>query len=159
MKRQHLSAWATLVAVLALTWTACSTCSSTAGLDSGYDHKAAIAHTWQLRNIVEVDKLVNPEDTLNVNAFMLGANPANLTINNDNTFNFTPNDSQITLDGSGTWAFDDENYPSEVVFTSTSGSVTLKLVNSVRPFDTRMNLGLVHCNDSRFIVKYAFSRQ
>ena len=147
-----------VIAVLAAALITPGCKAKTGEFQEAYDHQAAISHSWKLTSVVQIDKLVNPQETMNVDSYMLGANAAEISFNADYSYTLTLNDSKIGIGTTGSWEFDDPDYPSVVLLSSNGKTYRMNLESSIRPFDTELVLGLDHCGDNKFVVKYTFSK-
>lgn len=95
-------------------------------LGTPYSQVEGINDDWKLVGILQVDELTGGTlRQLDVSSLLLGGNPATATFSSgDRTFSATPNDSRIYLPSSGTWAFDDDTYPTKLILTDGNGNVS-----------------------------------
>lgn len=104
-------------------------------LGTPYSQVQGINDNWKLTGIIQVDELTGGTfRQLDVSGLLLGSNPATANFNaSDRTFSASANDSRIYLPASGTWAFDDDTYPTRLILTDGGGNVSeLPLQRPVR---------------------------
>lgn len=90
--------------------------------------------TWAIDQVLQVDKLSTKSDnTLDVSAFFTGANPLQITFNSDDfTWSVSAGDSPNYLGASGTWSFDDNEFPSYITVVEGAATKTFTLNRPVR---------------------------
>lgn len=102
-----------------------------------------IAGTWVLVKTQQIDvnvqlAFVESDTLLDISDVLIDGNPMEITFDKT-TFNYTIKSgacSDMFNAASGTWKFDDVNYPSQVIFNQgTSPEKTLFLKHSIRPQD------------------------
>lgn len=91
---------------------------------------------WRLTNVVQVDELkTGSGNRLDVSDVLLGAQPAVIEFNsNDFKFEVTPGSSKIYFPISGTWAFDDNDFPTVINLTVHNAAYPLQMFSPVREF-------------------------
>ncbi len=92
-----------------------------------------IADTWKLYHVNQVDELNDKSDNfIDVSTIIMGATPAEITFNPDKTFTLNPGTMRNFLPVDGSWAFDDEDYPSQIILTDSNGETVLDMLSPVR---------------------------
>ena len=96
-----------------------------------------IEDTFVLSRVVQVDqRTLNIDNTLDISAVFVGESGGELTFDPEaGTFAFVPNTSIDFLGTSGTWGFDDPDYPSMIVMNNSTETYTLNLLRTIRPQD------------------------
>ena len=114
---------------------------------------------WELVEVIQVDEASISKDELDVSDIFLG-NPLKIDINStDFTYSVDNTSGPNYFGVSGTWEFDDNEFPTKVTFTtSTSKVIDLPLVTTIRPQDTYLNFKIVRkCGgDEEAYVGYKF---
>ncbi|HMG16795.1 MAG TPA: DUF5004 domain-containing protein [Saprospiraceae bacterium] len=101
-------------------------------IGEAFSHVKGISDTWVLTHVKQSDEIAESEP-LDVTDVMVGGDPSMMVFNEANrTYTLTSGSSVQFIPGSGTWAFDDEKYPSNVVVSSGGNSYTLNLQKPVR---------------------------
>ena len=101
-------------------------------IGEAFSHVKGISDTWVLTSIQQTDELAESAP-LDVTEVMLGADPSTIVFNEaDRSYTLTNGSSIQYLPASGKWAFDDDNYPSNVVLTSGTNTYTLNLQKPIR---------------------------
>ena len=93
--------------------------------------------TFSLAEVIQIDPLIlgdgNSLDVTRI--FMTGTTPS-ITFNSDAfTFTFVPGDGPDYLGAGGTWAFDNNDYPTQINMDNGQGPYVLKLRHTIRPQD------------------------
>jgi len=121
-----------------------------------------IVNNWILTKVDQID--VNVElafqesDTLlDVSEAILTSMPMEINISGDGTYTFTDGDGRNMFDSlnTGTWGFDNDEYPSMIVFNKgTNQESNYPLIRPVRPQDPYLAVKYnKFCGDNR-IVSY-----
>ncbi len=121
-----------------------------------------IVNNWILTKVDQID--VNVElafqesDTLlDVSEAILTSIPMEVNISGDGTYTFTDGDGRKMFDSlnTGTWGFDNDEYPSMIVFNKgTNQEANYPLIRPVRPQDPYLAIKYnKFCGDNR-IVSY-----
>lgn len=136
-------------------------------LDAPYSKVSGMHGTWVIGGVVQVDEQTVLKDEVDLtNYFVTGSDL--LAINFDST-DFT----YVVQEGagnnpfglSGTWAFDDENYPSEVYLVNTGDTIRMALGAPIREFDNTLTLSWErYCGDMEtgahiLTYEYLFNRE
>ncbi len=93
-----------------------------------------INDTWQLISIEQTDELDKGDaNPLDVSAIMMGSQPARITFNSsDFTYSLAPGTMRNFFPTSGSWFFDDNDYPAAVTLENTGEQFELKLQAPIR---------------------------
>ena len=93
--------------------------------------------TFTLSTVTQLDPNTFGElNSLDVTTVFAGSNPATITFNSDaRTFTYDTGTTIDFIGASGTWAFDDDQYPTKITMTANAVSYDLALVNTIRPAD------------------------
>lgn len=90
--------------------------------------------TWILTKVSQIDPS-NKEDLLDVSFVFTEANPVEMTINStDFTYQFK-NGNPLYMGNAGTWAFDDNNYPTLITINHDAKTEEIKLLHTIRSID------------------------
>ncbi len=101
-------------------------------IGEAFSHVKGISDTWLLTNVKQTDEIAESA-ALDVSDVMLGTDPSKIVFNEaDRTYTLTSGTSIQYIPSSGTWAFDDDNYPTNVILTSGGNTYTLNLQKPVR---------------------------
>ena len=92
-----------------------------------------IADDWELVELKQTDLLTKSDDkTVDLTQLFIGGNPAALNFTSDGSFSGEKGSSRLYFPASGSWAFDDDLYPSKLVVTSNGQEYILDLLSPVR---------------------------
>lgn len=132
----------TLILALALGFTACK--KKEYVLDDAPSKLEGINGTFTLSKVMQVDqKTLSVDNTMDVSSVFIGATPAKVTFSSsDLTFSYDPGSSIDFIGASGTWAFDNNEYPTKVTMNSTTGTYDLNLIRTIRPSDATLEVEL-----------------
>jgi hypothetical protein len=99
---------------------------------------------FTLTSVVQVDQLTSEfENTLDVSSAFIGNTPATIMYNSaDFTWTYTPGDSPDYIGASGTWAFDDNEFPTLITMTEGANTYDLTLLRTIRPQDATLEFQL-----------------
>ncbi len=126
---------ALLLLVLGLCMSAC-TPDEIPPIGEPFSQVKGINGNWQLSSVVQVDELkTGSGNRLDVSGLTVGDQPAVINFNSsDFKFNVTPGSSKIYFPLSGTWAFDDNDFPSVINLTVNNEVFALQMFSPVREF-------------------------
>ena len=133
-----------LLLVLILTAVAVSNCKKTYTLDPPASKIDGINGSWILYSVVQVDQTDLAKAERNISEFYLGDGSSavmEITFNSsDFTFEVQLGDiGRNFLPSSGTWEFDDDNFPQFIYLTDDEGNVTeLEMQGPTRPQDQQL---------------------
>lgn len=97
-----------------------------------YSKVKGISDTWVLKEVWQSDEIAETPP-LNVTDLMVGADPSTITFSeNGRTFTLNPGSSVQFIPQSGTWKFDNDEYPSSVTLTESGNEFELTLQKPVR---------------------------
>ncbi len=126
MKKYNL----TIVLLAMLTFFSCKKDDFTIG--TPYSKVKGISSTWVLSEVWQTDEIAESAP-LNVTEFMLGADPTTITFTeNGRTYSMNVGSSVQFIPQSGTWKFDDDEYPTSVTLTNAGSDYQLDLQKPVR---------------------------
>lgn len=96
---------------------------------------------WQLFEVQVVDVASLQEARIEVTEAFSNGDPMTMKFNSDNfTYEIVKGNSPSYFGDGGTWAFDDNEYPSEITLTTNGGKeIVLPLVRTIRPIDPYLN--------------------
>ncbi|MCU0441966.1 MAG: DUF5004 domain-containing protein [Bacteroidia bacterium] len=115
-----------------------------------------ISASWVLQDCAVIDKASIVEETLNITPyFSKGAKMPNIRFQMEGTTGVYQADTTGVLYSffggtSGTWQFDNADFPTKLILTPTgsSSSITMPLASTIRPTDTYLKIDQsVLCND------------
>jgi hypothetical protein len=137
-------------------------------LGSSSDKLTGMNGTWKINYFAQQD-LNNPileERDLSEFYVVDGVEPTSITFNTSNmSYNVVEGAGRNYFGTSGTWDFDNRNYPSYLILRSETDTMTFSLGSVVRPFDNSLELQLPRPCDSgtgtvteTVIYKFKFAR-
>ncbi len=98
-----------------------------------FSKPAGIADEWELIELKQADLLTKSNSKLiDLTSLYIGDTPARLSFSTDNSFTGDAGTSKLFFPTSGSWAFDDDLYPSNVIITSEGQTYSLNLLAPVR---------------------------
>ena len=133
-----------LLLILMLTSFVVSNCKKTYTLDPPGSKVDGLNGSWELYNVVQVDQTDLAKAERDISNFYLGDGSTSvmeITFNSsDFTFEVKLGDiGRNYLPSSGTWEFDDDNFPQFIFLTSDEGEVTvLQMLGPTRPQDQQL---------------------
>ena len=103
-----------------------------------------INDTFTLTSVVQVDQITSEFDnTLDVSSAFIGATASTITYSSsDFTWTYTPGDSPDYLGAGGTWAFDDNDFPTKITMIEGANTYDLTLLRTIRPSDQTLEFQL-----------------
>lgn len=117
---------------------------------------------WVLDRAVNFDSLNEVGVDLSTYYIQNGEAPE-LTMDSENlTYAFNARGKKSYFGSSGTWAFDDPDYPTSLTFTDENGNDhEVELIRTIRPVDQKLAIRIVRkCNDQvRATYNYFFIRK
>lgn len=122
-----------------------------------------INDSFTLISVTQVDRrALGDESSLDVSDIFT-SNPTQITFSSsDFTYSVVPGSGPNFLGDSGTWAFDDIEYPTTVTLTPAAGAeVVLWLNRTIRPRETMLEVEWVRsCSGAESVsYRYMFARQ
>ena len=116
--------------------------------------------TWSLTEVVQVDVASIQQKKLNVSTAFVGSTPLVMTFNSsDFTYTVTKGSGPNYFGDGGSWAFDDNEYPTQITLTPNSGAPkVLPMLHTIRPVDTYLNFmySRTCANDQDPYIAYEF---
>jgi hypothetical protein len=115
-------------------------------LDPAADKVAGLNGDWELYSVIEVDEISLSKGERDISEFYLGDGTVEVLKVNFNSSNKTyeiiPGDiGRNYLPSSGTWSYDDNNYPEFIYLKDDNGEITtLKLQGPTRPQDQKLKI-------------------
>jgi hypothetical protein len=118
-----------------------------------------IKDTFTLVEVNQVDNNAAPgaTKTVDVSPIFIGNTPATITFG-DGSFTYNAGTSLDFLGASGSWAFDDDNYPTKIEMNSGAGAYDLILVRTIRPQDQYLEVELTRGCGGGVGYQYKFQR-
>jgi hypothetical protein len=127
-------------------------------LDPAPSKLDGINGTFTLSEVTQVDPFVlagtNSLDVTSV--YTAGTVPSITFSKSDFTYTYIPGDAPDYLGGSGTWAFDDNDYPKYLTFTTGSGIIRTTLLHTIRPQDEYLEFSLNRSCGGQTTIVYQF---
>ena len=134
-----------LSAILFLLMASLSQCKKkTYTLDPPSSKVEGLNGDWELYSVIQVDEKSLSKDERDLSEFYIGDGSAelmNVSFSSSNkTFEIVLGEiGRNFLPSSGTWSFDDDNFPSYIYLEADNGEVTsLKLQSTTRPQDQKL---------------------
>ncbi len=96
-----------------------------------------INDTFVLTRVMQVDqKTLNLDNSLDISSYFIGDTPASITFDAAaSTFTLDPGTTIDYLGASGSWAFDDNEFPSKITLMDGTDMVEVQLIQTIRPQD------------------------
>lgn len=93
--------------------------------------------TFSLARVIQVDQLTfEVDNSLDVSSVFIGQTPARITFDSDaGTFNYQTGSTIDFIGASGTWAFDDNDYPTKITMNNGADTYDVTLIRTIRPQD------------------------
>ena len=111
-----------------------------------FDKVEGLADTWKLTSIQQVDELNGSnEEALDVSSFLVGSQAATISFMADGSYTINPGSSKMYVPSEGSWAFDQNDYPSTIELSNGSNNFSIQLVTAA-PVKEKP--------DNRLIYKY-----
>lgn len=130
-------------------------------LDPAPSKLEGINGTFTLVKVVQVDENAAPgtTDELDVTAAYLGTTAPSITFNSSAlTFTYNAGTSPDFIGASGTWAFDDVDFPTKVVMNNGT-QYDLGLLHTIRPQDEFLEVELVRSCGGSAALRYQYKFQ
>jgi hypothetical protein len=127
-------------------------------LDPPASKLEGINDSFTLSEVIQVDPAVlGSGNSLDVTAaFTKGAVPVIAFNSTDFTYAYTAGDAPNYLGASGTWALDDNDYPTLISMNDGSRTYTLNLLHTIRPQDLYLEVRYQRSCGSSVAVIYDF---
>lgn len=130
-------------------------------LDPAPSKLEGINGTFSLAKVMQVDQLTfDVNNSLDVSSVFVGETPARITFDSDaGTFSY---DSGSTIDfigGSGSWSFDNNDYPTKIMMNNGADTYEVTLLRTIRPQDNlEFQLDRMCSGTLVFSYQYFFER-
>lgn len=114
--------------------------------------------TFTLNSVTQIDPFViGSGNSLDItSAFTKGAVPS-ITFNSSSfAFTFNPGDAPNYLGAAGTWAFDNNDYPTLIAMNDGTNQYDLKLLHTIRPQDEYLEVQFERSCGGTVSVIYQF---
>lgn len=115
---------------------------------------------WSLFEVEVVDVASLQEARIEVTDAFANGDPMKITFNSgDFTYQVYQGNSPAYFGDGGSWAFDDNEYPTKITLTTNGGeTIDLPLVRTIRPVDTYLNFAFrrVCDNEEKPYIGYEF---
>ena len=130
-----------LIISLILVITAFSGCKEDPKLHPESSKLEGINATWVLTKVSQIDP-GNKDEVLDVSFVFTEGDPVEMTINSAYfTYQFK-NGNPLYMGNAGTWAFDDNNYPTLITINHDSKTEEVKLLRTIRTVDQILSFEL-----------------
>jgi hypothetical protein len=130
-------------------------------LDPAPSKLEGINGTFTLVQVIQVDENAAPgtTDELNVSDAFIGTDAPSITFNSSAlTFTYNAGTSPDFIGASGTWAFDDVDFPSKVVMNN-GAQYDLNLLHTIRPQDEFLQVELLRSCGGSTTLRYQYKFQ
>jgi hypothetical protein len=126
---------------------------------------------WSLYSVIQVDEISLSKGEKDISQFYIGSDTTTVMQANfsssDKTFTITPGTmGRNYLPSSGTWTFDDNDYPQYIYLVDDNGvETTLKLQAPTRPVDTELKFSfqrscIINGEEKEYVgYRYEFNRE
>lgn len=131
-------------------------------LDPAPSKLEGINDTFTLTSVVQVDNNAAPGTLAeyDVSGVYIGLTPATIAFNStDLTFSYTTGSSLDFIGTAGSFAFDNDDYPTTIVMNNGVDTYDLVLVQTIRPQDEFLEVELARsCGSGATSYRYKFQR-
>lgn len=133
-------------------------------LDAPYSKLEGINGSFRLNAVTQVDELTSSTfNEMDLSSFFVRSTPMTISFDNSTMTYAVANADSLPnyLGASGSWAFDDPEYPSSITLTTSMGeSVNLALGQTIRPIESQLIFSVERgCNGGKAIsYRYTFDR-
>jgi hypothetical protein len=159
MKRFSLK-YLALLAGLAFALTACK--PEEIILDPPPSKLEGINGTFTLEEVIQVDlSVLGGDNSLDVTSVFSQGNRPSITFNSsDFTYTYSAGDGPDYIGTNGSWAFDNNEYPTLINMNYAGSSYELKLLHTIRPQDAYLEVSYARtCGGSETVVyEFKFAR-
>lgn len=136
-----------LFSFIILTVVTLSSCQETKDfiLDSPMSKITGISDTWKLSQVVQIDVLTKIQERreMDISSLSIGADPMTLNFTSDGNYTVNAGSSLNYLGStSGTWSFNDNDYPTQVNINSNGETTVLQLFAPTREIDMQLKIGV-----------------
>lgn len=106
-------------------------------LDPAPSKLEGINGTFSLAKVMQVDQLTfDVNNSLDVSSVFVGETPARITFDSDaGTFTYDAGSTIDFIGSSGTWAFDNNDYPTQISMNNGVDTYDVTLLRTIRPQD------------------------
>jgi len=128
-------------------------------LGESFDKVKGLTGTWQLTSFTQQDLNSPVKEVRDLSSFYIDGNvtPLQLTFNEDRSYSIALERGRNYFGEGGTWAFDDEAFPSYIHLFSGEDTLVYDLGAMVREFDQDMSIEYRRdCNGTATVI-YTFS--
>lgn len=111
----------------------CFTCKKEEAppIGDSYSQVKGIQDDWLLTKVEIVDEVADPETAIDVSDLMVGATPSEIHFTAD-TYTINPGTSRHFIPFTGSWRFNDNQYPTELILIDNTIEITLNHLKPVR---------------------------
>ncbi|MEL6674431.1 MAG: DUF5004 domain-containing protein [Bacteroidota bacterium] len=128
-----------------------------------YSKVEGINGAFKLTQVIQTDeRTASFDNTLDISGFFLRSTPPELNFSSaDRSFTLAPGDSPNFLGESGSWKFDDEEFPTQLILTSNGQDLTLELNRTIREIDNTLEFNFRRAcfGKAALTYTYIFTRQ
>jgi hypothetical protein len=134
----------TLISLLLFGFSACQETKDLV-LEAPMSKITGISDTWKLSKVVQADLLTNiPERSeLDLSNLYIGTEPMSISFTADGNYTLTPGTTLNYIGGSGTWSFNNNDYPTQINLVSNGVNTTLQLFAPTREVDNTLEVGAI----------------
>ena len=106
-------------------------------LDPAPSKLEGINGTFSLARVMQVDHLTfDVNNSLDVSTVFVGSTPARISFDSDaGTFTYQTGSSIDFIGAAGTWAFDNNDYPTKISMDNGTDTYEVSLIRTIRPQD------------------------
>ena len=132
MRYSHIFRYVIILLTVSLLISSCKT--STPEIGEPFSKIEGLSDDWELIQLKHTDKLSKADENfVDLSAAFIGATPMQMSFSNDFTFSVSSGSSFNKFPmTSGTWAFDDNDFPTKVLISGNGETVELQLLEPVR---------------------------
>jgi hypothetical protein len=127
------------------------------------DRVAGLSDTWVISEVIMVDEASLTKDELDVSDYFLQGETLYTIEFTETNYTVTEGAGNNLIGASGTWAFDDVNYPTQIVLTTESGTeLSLSLLAPIREVDQQLRFQVTRgcaADAPTVSYNYTFNRQ
>lgn len=111
---------------------------------------------WTMVAAQIVDENTLNGDSISITSYYVDDTPPEITFSSTFEYTVTANGKRNFLGNGGTWAFDDEEFPTMIMLTTNDGEmIDLTLTTTIRPQDSRLRFNYArNCGATNYATYY-----